>query len=39
MIGEYEERISVAFMSCAHATNAFRMISVVIGSAVNVLTL
>src|SRR6185437_5898286 len=32
MIGVYELRISVAFMSCAHEMNAFRMISVVIGS-------
>jgi hypothetical protein len=29
----YELRISVAFMSCAQEMNAFRMISVVIGSA------
>jgi hypothetical protein len=33
MIGVYELRISVAFMSIAHDTNALRMISVVIGSA------
>src|SRR5262245_39335499 len=33
MIGVYELRISVAFMSCAQETNALRMISVVIGSA------
>jgi hypothetical protein len=34
MIGVYELRISVAFMSCAQLTNALRMISVVMGSAV-----
>src|SRR5262249_48760305 len=33
MIGVYALRISVAFMSCAQATNALRMISVVIGAA------
>src|SRR5262245_24458170 len=33
MIGVYELRINVAFMSCAHETKALRMISVVIGSA------
>ncbi len=33
MIGVYELRISVAFMSCAQEMNALRMISVVIGSA------
>ena len=34
MIGVYELRIRVAFMSCAQETNALRMISVVTGSAV-----
>src|SRR6476620_5265962 len=36
MIGVYELRISVAFMSCAQEMNAFRMISVVIGSTTSV---
>jgi hypothetical protein len=33
MIGVYELRINVAFISCAQETKALRMIYVVIGSA------